>query len=141
MKISRATQMNFKRKSFQEVAESIVSAVEIECTEESKDDSELAGDNAENIDETSSCKSSDSMHEDSDNIECNICGKIYKRKAHLLRHMMSHQTNNDTSDKVSDGGKGRHCVFVCNKCGKRFSKSKTLQNHVNDGNCVKEEVR
>ncbi|XP_037050057.1 zinc finger protein 260-like isoform X1 [Bradysia coprophila] len=124
------------------VDESIVTG-EIECTDESKEncsgDSELVGEDTENVDETSSCMSSDSTHDDSDNIECSICGKIYKRKAHLLRHLMSHKNKTDSGDKVSDSGKGRHCVFVCNKCGKRFSKSKNLQNHVNDGGCVKEE--
>lgn len=80
----------------------------------------------------------DSAHDDSESIECNICGKSYKRKAHLLRHLMSHKSEND-----SDGNnyRRRHYIFVCNKCGKRFSKSKALQNHENEGTCVQQEVR
>lgn len=146
---SRLVTVNIKSKEhcFQVgvVDGSIALAGEVECTDEQneEDNSQLLGDNSENVDETSSCKSGDSTHgddDDSSNIECNICGKTYKRKAHLLKHLMSHKMNKSDGD-VTDVGRERHCLFVCNKCGKRFSKSKTLQSHVNDGSCVKEEVR
>lgn len=129
---------------FQVVAvdESIISTEEIDYVDEPNDnqtsDNELLSDNVENIDEDSSCKSTDSTHDESETIECNICGKLYKRKAHLLRHLMSHKGENDSG---SNNCRKRHYIFVCNKCGKRFSKSKALQNHENEGACVEREVR
>lgn len=118
--------------------ESVVLADEIEIDEPNENctsDNELISNNVEHSDENSSCKSTDGTHDD---IECNICGKMYKRKAHLLRHLMSHKGQNE-----DDGNsyRKRHYIFVCNKCGKRFSNSKTLQNHENERGCVKQEVR
>lgn len=123
------------------VDESIVLADEIEIdepTEDCRSENELISNNVEHSDENSSCKSTDSTHDESDNIECNICGKLYKRKAHLLRHLMSHK-----GQSKDDGTsyRKRNYISVCNKCGKRFSNSKALQNHENEGECIEQEVR
>lgn len=115
--------------------ESIISAEEIEYIDEPNDNCISDNDGVEN--ENSSCKSTDSIHGDSENIECNVCGKLYKRKAHLLRHLKSHKSEEDTG---GNNYRKRHYIFVCNKCGKRFSKSKALQNHENEGACVEQEV-
>lgn len=121
--------------------ESVMSTEEIDYIDEPNEiqasDNEVIDDNVENIDEDSSCKSTDSTHDESETIECNICGKLYKRKAHLLRHLMSHKGE---SDFGGNNYRKRHYIFVCNKCGRRFSKSKTLQNHENEGSCVEQEV-
>lgn len=122
--------------------ESIVLADEIRVNDPSDNhtsDNEHSSDIVENIDENSSYKSSTSTQDDSDNIECNICGKLYKRKAHLLKHLMSHKSEN-SSTSARNSYRKRNYIFVCNKCGKRFSKSKALQNHENEGDCVEQEV-
>lgn len=98
--------------------------------ENSPSDNELPSDNVEQLDDTST----DSIHDDSDSIECNVCGKLYKRKAHLLRHLLLHKSENDDQKK-------RHNVLVCKKCGKRFNKSATLESHLNDGTCEDRNVR
>lgn len=120
--------------------DSIISTEEIDYMDEpienQASDSERISDTADNMDENSSCKSTESVHGDSDSVECNICSKLYKRKAHLLRHLMSHKGD----DSGRSNYRKRHHVFVCNKCGKRFSKSKALQNHENEGACVESEV-
>ncbi|KAJ6635279.1 Zinc finger protein, partial [Pseudolycoriella hygida] len=115
---------------------SIISAEDIEYIDNQNDQNETIGNTVENIDDDSSPKSIDSTHDDSESFECNICGKLYKRKAHLLRHLISHK-----SESGSDGNmyKKRNLICVCNKCGKRFSKSKGLENHEIEGTCVKEE--
>lgn len=74
-------------------------------------------------------------------LECDICGKRYKRHAHLRRHLGSHINSNKTDTmlpirKQDSTLKTRHYIFVCNKCGKRFSKSKALQQHENEATCV-----
>lgn len=124
--------------------ESVISTEDVEYIDEPVNenrtsDNELTSDNIENLDENRSYKSTDSANDNAENIDCNICGKSYKRKAHLLRHMMmSHKSQ---SDDDGNNYRKRHYIFVCKKCGKRFSKSKALQNHENEGTCVEQEVR
>lgn len=122
--------------------ESVISAEDVEYIDEPANenrtsDNELITDNIENVDEASSCKSTDSTNDNAETVDCNICGKSYKRKAHLLKHLMSHKSQ---SDSGGNNCRKRHYIFVCKKCGKRFSKSKALQNHENEGTCVEQEV-
>lgn len=46
---------------------------------------------------------------------CSHCGKSFKTKSHLQRHILTH-----TGEKP----------YVCNKCGSKFNQSSSLRNHV-----------
>lgn len=64
-------------------------------------------------------------------------------QAHLLRHRANHSSIDAQKRHLqrTNSNKKHHYIFVCIKCGKRFSKSKALQNHQNEGECVNENVK
>ncbi|XP_063544338.1 zinc finger protein 658-like [Cydia strobilella] len=60
--------------------------------------------------------------------ECDICGKIFKRKNSLKHHIKTHSTQSNSEDfKCNNIGEKSYC---CETCGKRFLTRHMLHRHL-----------
>lgn len=65
-------------------------------------------------------------------LSCEFCQKIYKREIHLQRHINKHHKN-ESSGEVQ-------MTFLCNLCGKKFTKQEQFNKHTEEITCVSNEA-
>ncbi|KAL9697763.1 hypothetical protein quinque_001204 [Culex quinquefasciatus] len=70
-----------------------------------------------------------------EDLHCSVCGKGYKRRVHLERHLLKHKSG----DEIKVEPVAPATSYVCLKCGKRFMKVESLLQHKTDGKCVSAE--
>lgn len=82
----------------------------------------------------SSSESTSKRITNQDNLECSFCGKLYRREAHLKRHIEKHHQDGSSSQK-----RMKH-VASCSLCGRRFTGSAQYKEHSKTITCVSVEA-
>ena len=123
--------------------------------DKSQEDDLENGDEEDNDDD----EQSDSENKNgllNENLRCHICARYFRRKVkviisffdrflklffqgNLRRHLKSHDLKNEKT-AIKKKVKKRKYDHLCNKCGKRFTKSKGLQLHISASQCISEDV-
>ena len=103
--------------------------------EEPLDDNDMDGsyqqyDNSDIKHETNSNDDPNGQEKEIKMHKCDTCGKEFKNKQHLKRHVVNVHENGNNSNVQKGPMKNENNKYICDTCGKEFNRSHHLKRHV-----------